>query len=109
MRPQLIGDNALGSRNRDFLMPWINEIFSNRSIRQATDAQGQYYTDAIEERNHTNKPVFLLSPVRKQKRIRRKKLIEGDIKLALSIVGIIEDGLEPDLSENFREYFYKNE
>jgi hypothetical protein len=109
MTLQSIRDNLLAPGNKGFFIPGITSIYANRNLLYPTDAQGQYYAEAIEIRDHREKSATFSPTVPKQGKIRKKKLTKENIKLALSIVGIIEDGLEPDLSENFREYFYKND
>ncbi len=106
---QSIQNNLLAPGNSGFLIPGITSAYPNRSLLYPTDAQGQYYAEAIEIRDHREKPVTLLPRASEQGKSRKKKLTKENIKLALSIVGIIEDGLEPDLSEKFREYFYRND
>ena len=95
-----------------FLWPGI-EIFpaqdTDRKIDDAQRQQGQYYAEAIERRDHHEKSAAYASIIPERKKLKKRKLTEDDIKLALSIVGIIKDGLEPDLSERFREYYYKND
>ncbi|MEW6388006.1 MAG: hypothetical protein AB1491_10870 [Thermodesulfobacteriota bacterium] len=84
-------------------------IFPTQDLWQEKDAQGQYYAEAIETRDYREKVVFPSAGVHERRKLRKRRLTKKDIKLALSIVGIIEDGLEPDLSTRFREYLYNND
>jgi len=46
------------------------------------------------------------SPEETFKHIKKRKLTSKDIKKAMSIIGIVKEGLENDLSTNFRDYLY---
>jgi len=107
MSPELIHNTLFNSGNGLLAIPGVINIFDTQSHRHLIDAQGEYYAEALETRIDKGQSLLLFPKDRR--RASRKRLTENDIKLALSIVGIIEDGMEPDLSERFREYLYKND
>jgi hypothetical protein len=71
------------------------------------DLQGLYYVEVFEKRHQQsiidNSHQHEVTVKRKK---RHKKLTGDELKMALSIVGMIKDDIEPDLSKRFREYLY---
>ncbi len=72
------------------------------------DSQGLYYDEVLDKRRRPSdiKDSHSHGVIRKETK-RAKKLTDEELQLALSIVGMIKDNVEPDLSENFREYLHK--
>lgn len=50
--------------------------------------------------------LIFYTPEEIKKHITTRKLSAKDIKKAMSIIGIVKEGLEEDLSDRFREYLY---
>lgn len=71
------------------------------------DSQGLYYREVMEKKFPPARIENDQVKLTKKRKKRAKGLTDDELQLALSIVGMIKDDIEPDLSENFREYLHK--